>query len=451
MSEEEEAAHQPLFSGASLELGKAQWYILKADTEIEKRMYIENKKEGSFSEKETTPFGEEVGLDEIHWWVFRRESDLEELNMRTINTLTFMQKLKEDSLLTKNKASHTSYADLIGEIKKFTEQHSKEIHAFYEYVDWLHSKDLLAPSILFSYRVWGSTRLSDRMMSVKAESIDVDQKGVEKCVEIAVGLRQRMELTIDFVHGDLAADIYDDAYETGAPWPLGDPVSKDDLITSASNRIMTEFAAYFEFIRNSFRSIIMEIDRYKEQIRLLHNETFLELFTKKAMSTERIETQLWDFKKTFEMWECKPEIKIEKEIDFVEHVASYANSNGGVLIVGITDDLPRRVIGLTNLENKVKAAKTMIDRFTDNGTPTIFQQVTLKNDADKDCNCLLIFVAQTAHVIHVKDQQGKLSYPIRQGTGRERSTPEVIQAAKAQLPYDNYNFASALDSFTRGK
>ena len=96
-------------------------------------------------------------------------------------------------------------------------------------------------------------------MPITADFVDGDQKNVEKCVEIALGLRHRMMLTIDFVHGDLAADYYDYAYETGAPRPTVDPVPKEDLIAHASNRILDELSAYFEFIRNSLRNILMEI------------------------------------------------------------------------------------------------------------------------------------------------------------------------------------------------
>ena len=49
-----------------------------------------------------TPFGEEVGVDEIHWWVFKKETSMKELLDRTTNVLAAAQKLKEDSLALKN-------------------------------------------------------------------------------------------------------------------------------------------------------------------------------------------------------------------------------------------------------------------------------------------------------------------------------------------------------------
>lgn len=451
---EETSKHEPLFSGSSLELGRIHWYILKADFEMEKRSIIRKEDDSFFSTDETTPFGEEIGTDEIHWWVFRKEPNLEELREKTDSVLECVQKLKEDSFSMKNSLFPKSYSDLLEKIKEFTEQDSKEIHSLHQYVMWLNSRDILAPAILFTYRVWGSTRLSDRMMPIGADSIDHDQKTLEKCVEVALGLRERVGYTIDSVHSDMAADIYDSVFNSAdakAQWPVGDPVPKEKLITRCSNKVLDELAAYFEFIRNSLRNILIEIDRYKEQFRLVHNESFLTEFVKKAMADNRVETQLWDFKSTLEMWHCPTQVKEGFEIDFAEQVSSYANSDGGVLIIGITNVFPRKIVGVTDLENKIKSAKSVLDKYTDNSVPTHFQQIRLKDESDKEYDCLIIAIAQTTKIVKVRDEQGKFSYPIRQGTGKGRSTPELILPSKANVLYDNYNFVSSLDAFVNGK
>jgi len=69
------------------------------------------------------------------------------------------------------------------------------------------------------------------------------------------------------------------------------------------------------------------------------------------MSQNRIETQLWDFKETLEMWHAKHKEKEEAEVKFGEQIAAFANTNGGVLIIGITDKPPRKVIGVQDLES----------------------------------------------------------------------------------------------------
>jgi len=77
MFEEETKQHKTLFSGSSFEIGKIHWYIQKADTEMKKRQYVKQEKSGfkDVMEEVLTPFGEEVGVDEIHWWVFKKDKN----------------------------------------------------------------------------------------------------------------------------------------------------------------------------------------------------------------------------------------------------------------------------------------------------------------------------------------------------------------------------------------
>lgn len=458
---EEIKHHETLFTGPSLEIGKIHWYILRTYNAMESKKYVEKDQNNSSQPEggeivitplsmDLTPFGEEVGTDEIHWWVFKKENNVDELLEKTNNALRSVQKLKEDSSLLKERFVPDSYKNLVEGVKEFAKQHAEEIKALYEYVVWLSSKDTLAPTILFTFRVWGSTRLSDRIISVTADSIEKDQKTVEKCVELALGLREHFGYTIEGVWSDIAADIYD-SIDPEDRWPSGDPVPRKKLLTRTSHKVLSELATYFEFIRNSLRNILIDIDKYKDQERLLNNESFWLRFVTKAKADGRVETQLWDFKKTLEMWHCQPDKKTEFEIDFSEQVCSYANTNGGVLIIGITNELPRKVVGIEDLENKIKATKTALDRFIQNAVPVHFQQIRLKDESGKDCDCLIIAIAQTENVVQVKNQQGWVSYPIRQGTGKGRGNPDTIRQSKALIEHDNYNFIKSLDAFVSGK
>lgn len=453
MFEEEVKQHETLFSGSSLEIGKIHWYIQKADNEMGNRCFIKQEK-GAIREimrDVLTPFGDEVGLDEIHWWVFKKEPKMEELLERTNTVLTSVQKLKEDSVSMKNKVAPESYADLVGRIKKFTERDGKEIHALHDYVVWLFSRDILAPIILFTPRVWGTTRLSDRMVQIRANSIEEDQQTVRKCAELALGLRGRFSHTIGEVHNDIAAEIYDSIDPEG-PWPSSDPVSERTLLVQTSHKVLDELATYFEFIRDSMRNIILEIGKYNDQTRLLYNESFWSRFVTKAMAGNRVETQLWDFKNTLEMWQCKEEKKHEFEVAFSEQVSSYANSSGGVLIIGITNEHPRKVVGIQELESKMKFTKSVLDRCTGGNAGFVhFQQIRLKDEAGQERDCLVIAIAQTKKVIQVKDQQGKFSCPTRQATGLHRSEYDEVLQSKASVLYDNYNFLSGLNAFLDGR
>jgi len=83
----EDINHRELFSGSSLEIGKIHWYIQKANTEMDKKRWIKRKK--FFEQDKLTDFGKEVGFDEVHWWVFKKETEIKELLKRTESKVLF--------------------------------------------------------------------------------------------------------------------------------------------------------------------------------------------------------------------------------------------------------------------------------------------------------------------------------------------------------------------------
>lgn len=428
--------HEELFSGSSLEIGKIHWYIQKADTEMGRRCWIKGEK--FLEQDKPTDFGKEVGFDEIHWWIFKKETDIEELYKKTENTLNSVQKLKEDSFILKEKYYFEPYPDLVKRIKEFTESHKEEIHALYEYVLWLNKKDVLAPSMLFTYRVWGSTRLSDRDEIIDENSIDKDIDRVKRCTEVALGLISGSRYTLEDVYFDICSDMADSIN----PEYLGScSPSEESLLVQTSYKIRDELAEYFEFIRQSLRNILLDISKYNAQTKLLYQESFWQSFIKKAVEI-KIENQLWDFKETFEMWHMKNKDKEDAEIKFCELIAGFANAKGGVLIVGITNKIPREIKGIEDdLESKLKFTKSTIQRYVNSTNDFVhFQPTTLKDDAGTDRDCLIIAIAQTKDVITVRDKSGKFSCPVRSETGLDRVDYEKVKQSKIHVLHDNYDF-----------
>lgn len=426
--------HDALFSGSSLEIGKIHWYIQKADTEMNRRCWVKGEK--FFDHKELTDFGKEV-IDEIHWWIFKKETEIEELYEKTKNTLSAVQKLKEDSSLLKEKYYVESYLELVQRIKEFTEAHKEDIHILYEYVVWLNEEDVLAPSMLFTYRVWGSTRLSDRTVIIPVNGIDEDLERIKICTEVALGLRDTSRYTLEHVYFDICSDLAD---SIDPEFHSSISVSDEDVLVRTSYKIRNELAEYFEFIRQSLRNILIDIEKYNAQTNLLYHESFWQSFIKKAVEI-KIENQLWDFKETFEMWHMKNREKEDAEIKFCEQIAAFANERGGVLVVGITNGIPREFKGIEDLENKLKFTKFTIKRYINYANDFVhFQHIALEDDAGIDKNCLIIAIAQTKDVISVKDNSGRFSYPVRSETGLDRADYEKIKKSKMFVQYDNYAF-----------
>jgi hypothetical protein len=443
MTESMEIDHSVLFSGASLKLGEAHWYVSKADTEMKRRQYTE--KEGALPEMKLTPFADEVGPDEIHWWVFKKERKVEELEEKTRKTLASVQKLKDESSLLAKQFGTESYDKLVSRLKEFTEVHSAEINDFHDYVVWLNSKDICAPIVLFTFRIWGSTRLADRSIKIEANSVDMDEEGVRLSTEIALGLLQRGRYQLYVVHSDITSDMAESFDPERGPWGSA-PMNM--VVRQTSNEVLKEFAAYFEFIRDSMNNILLEIEKYQAQTTLLTSESFWRSFIEKAMEDERIEDQLWDFKETLEMWCISGQAKKESAIKFCEKAASFANAQGGVIIVGVTDKAPRTVVGVDDLENRVKSTQSVLMKHTERSEEFVRAQQVLVEDLEKrKKSCLAILISQTKDVVSVRDTKGKYSFPVRRGTGIDFESYDSIKDSKVDVVDNNYDFISVLEKF----
>src|SRR5689334_12404346 len=107
--------NSPVFSSVTLKLGEIHWEILRASTEMSERTTIKVETGGvgqlkAYRNKDTD-FGREVGRDEINWWVFKKEPDVEELRKQTEHTLDAVQTLKSGS--EKLKIKPTTYEELL--------------------------------------------------------------------------------------------------------------------------------------------------------------------------------------------------------------------------------------------------------------------------------------------------------------------------------------------------
>lgn len=259
--------HEILYSGNSLTLGKIHWNILKADTEFERRSKTETPdddfKEFRQAEESFTEFGKEAYGHEIHWWVYKQETDFEDLKSRTESTLNSLQKLKEDAVDLDQSFIPADYNELISRIKTFTDEHETEINNLYEYVIFLRNKDVLAPTILFSFDVWGSTRLSDRTIKITKDDIDEDLDRVKLCTDIVLGIRYGCYPTISSVHSDMDYELYSrlDPEE----YQKGHTVDKRELLIRISRLVLGELEIYFENIRNSLRMILKEIENFNSE------------------------------------------------------------------------------------------------------------------------------------------------------------------------------------------
>jgi len=397
-----------------------------------------------------TDFGKEVENDEINWWIFTKETNIVEFQKRTNIALGAAQELKKCS--EKFFRPFKSSDELTRAYEKFAEDHNTEIELILEYIKWLYQKDELAPSILFNYRVWGSTRMSDRTIDVQIEDLN-NFDTLNLLTEVVLGrikngwsVLEKVRSAMEF---DLLEKINAEEYENHQL-----RVADQDVQIQAAYESVHEFAEYFEQLRDCFQNINLDIERQQNEERVFSSDEFWRTFIIKASASIKTEQVFWDFKETLDMWHLpKGQAKNEKEHKFCELIGGFANNQGGVMIVGVTDSTPRKIMGLgsnlKSIENNMKNTRNVINRFIDYAPELVhFQQVNVPDENGDNKLCLVIVIRQTRSVVSVKNiDERSYSYPIREETGLSWKSIEQITQNKISIKHDNFNYLGRLKQF----
>lgn len=437
-------AHERLFSDTGLKLGRALFHLLTATQKMDTKRHVATSNGTALTE-----FRKEVGKDEIHWWVYKKEPKVQELLDKTRSTLVSLQILKESSSKL-DASSIQSYADLISILEKFTEAHKEQIDDLYEFVVWLHEKDPLAPIILFTYRVWGSTRRADRWLELDGANLGTATPEVIRILtEIAYGLFQRWSYVRFRATMDIGADMYDSDPENYQ----AQEIPEKWIVSRTTDKVLREFASFFEELRDSLRNIELDIEKYLAEKDLLKSESFWRDFIIKSTTPGRTESMLWDFKESLEMWHALGPQRVKSQVDFCNLVGAFANNEGGVIVVGVTNDT-RAIVGVEDLENRMKSIWTVIHKRVDypRKDALFHLQPVPFGQNGKLTICLVVAVAQTAEVVRVRGESRQYFYPDRAQTGVAYPEPGELEIRKMHLKAgDNFGFMKELAAFVYDK
>lgn len=442
-------AHEALFSEATLKIGEIHGALLKSAHIMDKERWIPVKGEFGWTH-DWTEFGKHVGQDEINWWIVENETNLDELLAITDEALNAVQVLKTDSAKLKNKEPE-SYEALLIHLREFAEQHRVEIDALHKYVGLLEKRHPMAPRILFTYRVWGSTRMADREIKLDSEEAGKwKEKTLRALAEIALGVRERGDLVYRDKYHEIGFEIYEslDPETTPPDYEIIPPESR--VVRRTAHAVYDKCSTYFLEIRDSLRNIKLDAEKFREQQGLYASDEFWRTFITKASKVKTAEPQLWDFKETLTVWHVKndPERR-QAKVAFAEDVASLANTKGGVLVIGVNDK--REIVGIgdgRNLENRLKVASDVLEEFLEYDREIVtFRQVGIGKE--RDTICLVIVVSQACSSVGVSDGEGRFSYPVRRETGIGRVARSDTPAIKSHRKSDNRDFLGELKQFTR--
>jgi len=192
-----------------------------------------------------------------------------------------------------------------------------------------------------------------------------------------------------------------------------------------------------------YEGLSKDIKKFERTQSLLYNDDFWLRFIKRSFDKE--ETHFWDFKQTLAMWEGDKTKLEDFQIKFCENVASFANASGGVIIIGITDKKPRKIIGIANLENRMETIrKTIIRWITYKEAFFTLREIKLKDGQEFDVSCLILAIKQTKNPIGVRHKDKRHSFPVRLETGHNYEDFEVLKLLKKDILRDNYNFLDHL-------
>jgi hypothetical protein len=444
---DEQTAYDTLISQPALRaLGEAHLRIIRAERKMSALLHEKSKSESGFSTSRWTDFGRMVADDEIAWWVRERIDSLDVLKVKAAEAREALQTLLNDAKKLQSRPAPGTFLELVESVCGLCTSDAAQIETLLSFVNWLEESDERGPCILFTYKVWGSTRLAEREFHEPPDLTEEQQ--LQICTEWATGLRTRYWTTRQHVIMDVSPEIADSIDPETHSGPIN--VSYESVAPRVAYEVTNRLIIYFEFLRNSCRDLEIEIGKAEQVLGLLDDGSFWQSFIAAVVKSNRTEETWWDLKQTLEMWHAKQPAKRLKELDFCELVAAFANTEGGVFIIGVSDAAPRQIVGLTDIENKVKYLYSAILSNTDISKPAIrVKEVHLQDDAGTVRACLIVGVAKTPNAVYVKDDAGKLSYPIRQGPGKVPSDPTNIGNSKAHQKGYNWEFLDRLRAAPR--
>ena len=404
-----------------------------------------------------TPFGHEVGRDEIDWWINRKETDIASFEKEVGVALRAAQALKANAGKLK-KLDLDQYDKVVSAVRSFAKDNASHLNVVCDFSKWLHKKDPLAPCILFTYKVWGTTRRADRAAHPTATAENPEEETAEalhKFTETAWGFVFRGSYRYDRAVWEIGAEIYETLSASDIERNREIVVPADRVVRRAAREITDECTVFFEFLRDSLRDIQNELNKRRDREKRLTSDSFLRDFIAKARKSLKAEPLLWDFKETLSFWHAETsDARRRQKVKFVEDVAGFANAEGGCLIVGVTDN--RRVVGVSddprNIENRLTLThKALSEHFSYPRGIYRLSQILVLDDNGKERLCFVITVARACEPVGVCDGEGSYTYPQRLGSGISKGDKEKLLIARQHDKSDSYAFLDEIEAFVRNE
>ncbi len=232
-------------------------------------------------------------------------------------------------------------------------------------------------------------------------------------------------------------------------------LSEDETICTAYSiqKIMSQSIVHkvpkgdFPEIVKNIGSVLSEYENEQLQI---YNDQLWNNFIQKALKSE--EDLLWDFKETLDWWNPHCTDKEKKQVQFAEKVGGFANTDGGIIIIGITNAKPRKIVGFEKIEERSKNINKIIGIRT-NIKPSSckMREILIKNIKGEIMSCLFLFIPQTKEIVEIININSTISFPLRVGLEVIKKTNKEIEKLKKKIHLNNFNFINQIKEFTQSK
>ena len=432
--------HSPLIEGPARIMGEFHLYLSRAERKVHAENYTSNEHHLVVN----TRMGDIRNPDVIDWWISGNERNLKELEDRVRDVLVTAEILQK-SAKQLNMNNFDKYKDLIVAFTRFSEDNRIGFEKLLRFVQWLSEPDLRRPALLFSYRPWGSTRIGERTIFY-AGDFPFTPEMIELSTEVVFGLRKDYNWQYFSVRDDLTGRWVDSHDEE--EWSNYKGPNPFDVEKLTCKLLLEQFVEYFKFIRDSLRLILYETGQEIQRGHARSDRKFWEKFVNFVIERNLPEDRLWDLKKTLDMWGFGEGEKEAGQLSFASDISAFANSFGGVIIIGVKDR-PREIVGVKPTEEQLNQITNVIGRLT-NLPPNLVEvyQVQISSGKFTGRSIIVVCIPQSKETIYIKDKSGNLKYKIRGVSGNEPVKKELIDYEKSNnIGIDNFDFFNEIKRY----
>jgi hypothetical protein len=389
--------------------------------------------------------------DFVGWWIARQEGRLGVLIERTQRVIDVAYVLRRASRDLKS----TRIRDLpclARELNEFAREFSNEIAAVLDFVRWLSIDHPRRPCILFAYSVWGATSRNDRRGGKLGETLrshsDRELTGwsINSICKFALD-RDVLTWVRDPDEGRKADALHH------YPADLQNREEPDYLCEDECLRAVDAFAEYWDDIWRSMDRIMERGEACERQAGLVRDGAFWDRFLSKAILRHPppFEPRLWDVKETLELFSTHGRVKEEKSAQFAERVVTFANCDGGVILIGVSDGPIRLAKGVEKPAERVAHLEELIHRLT-NLPPSTYHVVPFAHvSGGSTVHCIAVVIAQTKDPAWARLVTGVPSFATRGfGTTVKSDVARVRQDKhRREVGMDNFDFVHEVERLSR--